>query len=383
MKYTVVIVAALWLASTWGCEKTTSTANAPGTDVTAGSRQSESAALASSATASVPRATTGEVADRAPLTVAYSDRAGFTAWKIGIEKGWFDAAGVQVTFKQLEYVPGMETFAAGKVDAVAMTNADALVTASVGAASVGIVLTSYSNGNHRIVARSGVTSVEALKGKTVGVELGFIGHLLLLNALETARLSSSDVSIIDIPAEQAAEALAKGSVDAVAVWQPLTGAVQGSTPQSTVVFTSGEAPGMVYDLLYVSPRSLAGRRNEWLKVVRVWMQIAEFVKDEQNWDEAVNIIASAGSHSSRSYTKLLARTRFLDLKDNIKHFASGDKRASVHHSTRAIDRFHVANKIYKQPMHGAAPFDANVVRALESSGNSASPTLSPTPGGNK
>lgn len=385
MKCAVVIVGALCLPFTWGCEKTKSTANAPaepGAETTAGSREAESAALTSSETDIVPRAATADVAERAPLTVAYSDWAGFAVWKIGVQKAWFDAAGVQVAFERFEYVPAMEAFAAGKVDAVTMTNADALVTASVGAASVGILLTSRSNGSHKIVARSSVPSVAALKGRTVGVELGFIGHLLLLNALETARLSTSDVSIINIPTEQAPEAFTRGSIDAVAVWQPLAGQVQRKAPRSTVVFTSADAPGLVYDLLYVSPRSLAERRDEWVKVARVWMRITEFVRDKQNWDEAVSIIATAGSHASGSKT-LLAETQFLDLNDNIKHFAFGDTLASVHHSSRAIDRFHVANKIYKHLMHDPAHFDASLVRTLDSAANSVSPTPIPTAGGNQ
>src|SRR5690606_1759624 len=119
-------------------------------------------------------------------------------------------------------------------------------------------------------------------------------------------------------------------------------------------------------------------RNEWTTVAQVWMRITEFVRDERNWEEAVRIMASPGDGSPGSYKKLLAGTRFLDLKDNIKHFATGETLASVHHSSRVIDRFNIANKVYKQPMHSSTQFDASVVRALDSAVNSASPIRDPT-----
>ena len=63
-----------------------------------------------------------------PLKIAYSDWPGWVAWQVGIDKGWFKEAGVDVDFEWFEYVPSMEAFSAGKVDAVSMTNGDALVT---------------------------------------------------------------------------------------------------------------------------------------------------------------------------------------------------------------------------------------------------------------
>ena len=50
----------------------------------------------------------------------------------------------------------MEAFSAGKVDAVMMTNGDALVTGATGRAEQCILVTDYSNGNDMIVAKPGI-----------------------------------------------------------------------------------------------------------------------------------------------------------------------------------------------------------------------------------
>ena len=121
-----------------------------------------------------------------PLKIAFSDWPGWTAFEIGIQKGWFKEAGVDVDFSWFEYTPSMEAFAAGKVDAVMMTVGDALVTGAPGARSVGILITDYSNGNDMIVAKKGIGSLKQLKGKKVGLEIGLVEHLLLLKGLEKA-----------------------------------------------------------------------------------------------------------------------------------------------------------------------------------------------------
>ena len=100
--------------------------------------------------------------------------------------------GVDVEFIWFEYVPSMEAFAAGRVDAVCMTNGDALVTGATGKPSVGILINDYSNGNDMIVAAPGIESMKDLKGKKVGIEEGFVEHLLLLTGLEKNGLKPED-----------------------------------------------------------------------------------------------------------------------------------------------------------------------------------------------
>src|SRR4051812_49255689 len=111
----------------------------------------------------------GATAQAEPLKIAYSDWPGWTAFEIGIQKGWFKEAGVDVQFEWFDYLPSMEAFSGGKVDAVTMTNGDALVTGATGAKSKFILITDYSNGNDKIVAAPGITSLEQLKGKKVGL----------------------------------------------------------------------------------------------------------------------------------------------------------------------------------------------------------------------
>ena len=64
----------------------------------------------------------------APLKIGYSDWPGWVAWEVAIEKEWFKEAGVDVQFEWFDYLASMDAFAAGQLDAVCMTNGDALLT---------------------------------------------------------------------------------------------------------------------------------------------------------------------------------------------------------------------------------------------------------------
>src|SRR5262249_29065656 len=203
-----------------------------------------------------------KAAPRAPLTIASSDGRGWTAFEIGIQRGWFKEAGVDTDFEWFEYTPSMEAYAAGKVDAVMMTMGDALVTGAPGPRSVAILVTDYSAGNDMIVARRGIANLKALKGKKVGLEVGLVEHLMLTKALEKAGMKIGDVKIVNVPTHQTAQSLASGDVDAIGAWQPNSGQALKAVAGSKAIFTSADMPGLIYDLVCVNPKSLADRHDE-------------------------------------------------------------------------------------------------------------------------
>ena len=300
------------------------------------------------------------------LTIAYSDWPGWVAWEVAIQKGWFAEAGVNVDFKWFEYVPSMEAFSAGKVDAVCVTNGDALVTGATGAKSISILLNDYSNGNDMIVAKPGITSVAQLKGKKIGVEVGFVDHLLLLYALKSANLTEKDVKLVKVATDQTPQALKSGSVDAIGAWQPNSGAALKLVPGSTPIFTSASVPGIIYDQLAVSPKSLAERRADWVKVVKVWDRVAKFVRDEKNLDEAAKIMGARVGMPGDQYKALMKGTYFLDLAEGQKHWQKAEGLESVYGSSKIVDDFNVKNTVYKAAQKPEEYLDATLaVEALK------------------
>jgi NitT/TauT family transport system substrate-binding protein len=297
---------------------------------------------------------------KAPLKIAFSDWPGWTAFEIGIQKGWFKEAGVDVEFSWFEYTPSMEAFAANKVDAVMMTMGDALVTGAPGARSVAILITDYSNGNDMIVAKKGITSLKALKGKKIGLEIGLVEHLMLLKGLEKVGMKESDVKLIAVPTHQTAQSLASGDVDAIGAWQPNAGQALKAVPGSKAILTSKDLPGLIYDLVCVSPKSLAQRRADWVKVVKVWNRIEAFVTDPAHRAEAVKIMAARAGVPADEYGKFLPGTRFLTPQEAMGRFQKKDTLDSLYGSGKVADDFNVANKVYAKSQNLADYIDASL-----------------------
>jgi NitT/TauT family transport system substrate-binding protein len=330
-----------------GCSKSTTSSSGGSTDKPAAA----AAPMPGSAAATVaPPPAPTPTPSGPPLRIAYSDWPGWVAWEVAIQKGWFKEAGVEVDFKWFEYVPSMEAYSAGKVDAVCVTNGDALVTGSNGGKSVAILLNDYSDGNDMIVAKAGITSVAQLKGKKVGVEVGFVDHLLLMYALKAANLTDKDIKIVNVPTDQTPQTLKSGSVDAIAAWQPNSGAALKLVAGSTPIFSSKDVPGIIYDELVVNPKSLAERKADWQKVIKVWDRVAKFIHDEKTVDEAAKIMSARVSLTPADYKKLMAGTHIMDLAEAKKHWQKADGLESVYGSSKIVDDFNVKNKVYKAAM---------------------------------
>ena len=299
-----------------------------------------------------------------PLVVGYSDWPGWVAWEVAIEKQWFAEAGLEVEFEWFDYAASMEAFAAGQLDAVTMTNGDTLVTGSTGAQAVMILVGDYSNGNDMVVAAPGIQSVVDLKGKRVGVEVGFVGHLLLLDALESVGLTESDVELVNIPTNEAPQVLASGDVDAIVAWQPNSGQSLSRVPGSTAIYTSGDQPGLIYDVLAVSPTSLNANREDWGKVVEVWYRVVDYILDPATEADAVSIMAARVGLTPDQYAPLLAGTKLLTLEEAKGYFQQTEGFDSLVGSSRISDEFNRKYDVYREPQNLDAYIDASFTLGL-------------------
>jgi NitT/TauT family transport system substrate-binding protein len=299
-----------------------------------------------------------------PLKIGYSDWPGWVAWEVGIEKGWFKEADVDVRFEWFDYVASMDAFAAGKLDAVAMTNGDTLVTGATGAKGVMYLINDYSNGNDMVIAAPGIDSVKDLKGKKIGVEIGFVSHLLLLDALKQNGLSESDVELVNVPTNETPQVLASGQVDAIVAWQPNSGMALKLVPGSKAVFTSADQPGLIYDVLAVSPESLSQRRDDWLKVLKVWYRIVDYIGSPETHADAVKIMSSRVGISPDEYSTIMKGTHIMTLEEAKKAFAKGDGYTSIYGSSKISDDFNVANKVYDDPQDVDSYVDPSLTNGL-------------------
>src|SRR5882762_833338 len=214
----------------------------------------------------------------APLKIAFSDWPGYTLLEVAKQKGWFKEAGLDVELAWFEYLPSIDAFSAGKVDAVTIVATDAMVTGANGGKSKIIALLDYSDGSDMIVGAPGVQSIKDLKGKKVGIEVTLVEHLLLLKALEANGMTQDDVDLVNTATDKTPETLGSGKVAAIGAWYPISGQAL-KVAGSKKLYTSAEAKGLIYDVLAVNPSSYAKHKPEWVKIAQIYYRCVDYLKD--------------------------------------------------------------------------------------------------------
>jgi len=292
-----------------------------------------------------------------PLKIGYSDWPGWVAWQIAIDKGWLKEAGLDVVFQWFDYSASMDAFGAGKIDADLVTNGDALVMGSGGGKSVMIMLTDYSNGNDMIVARPGIKSLTQLKGQKVGIETGLVEHLLLLNGLKKAGMKETDVTLVNTKTNETPQVLASGQVAAIGAWQPNSGQAMKAVPGAKPIYTSAQAPGLIYDVLAIKPGTAKSHAGEWQKLMIVWDRVVHYIDDPKTVDDAVKIMSARVGLSPDQYRPLLKGTHLIDLAEGRRVFEQGPGLSSLYGSTETANDFNFANGVYKQKQDIASYID--------------------------
>src|SRR4029453_9895605 len=108
---------------------------------------------------------------RDKFTLAVSIYVGWMPWyyakDFGILKKWAERYKISIDVVEMDYIPSVEAYVAGKVDAVVMTNMEALdMPARSGVDSTALIVGDYSNGNDALLVR-GIADVKGLKGTSV------------------------------------------------------------------------------------------------------------------------------------------------------------------------------------------------------------------------
>lgn len=299
-----------------------------------------------------------------PLHIGYSDWPGWVAWQVAIDKGWVKDAGVDAKFEWFDYSASMDAFSAGKLDADMVTNGDALVMGGNGSKSVMIMLTDYSNGNDMIVGKPGTKSLADLKGQKVGIEVGLVEHLLLVNGLQKMGIPEDSVSLVNVKTNETPQVLSSGSVAAIGAWQPVAGEAMKGAPGAHPLYTSAQQPGLIYDVIAVKPESYAAHKEDWRKLVGVWDKVVKYIGDPKTRPDALKIMAARTGVTPEAYGKFLNGTKLLTLAEAKAIFVDKDGFGSLYGSSRNADRFNVKFKVYKDPQDVKTYIDPSLADAL-------------------
>jgi NitT/TauT family transport system substrate-binding protein len=217
-------------------------------------------------------------AAQSKFRVAWSHYTGWEPWgyaqATGIMKKWASKNGIDVEVVLVnDYVESINLYTAGKFEACAMTNMDALTIPAVGGIdTTALIVGSFSNGNDGIVVKGGNT-VKDLKGRSVKLVEFSVSHYLLARALAMNGMTEKDVRTVNTSDADIAAVFASDAKGAAVTWNPPLQQARNAKG-AKMIFDSSQIPGEIIDLMVVKTnapetlrKALAGAWYEAMKVM--------------------------------------------------------------------------------------------------------------------
>ena len=246
------------------------------------------------------------------FTVAWSIYVGWMPWEYaddsGILKKWADKYGIEIELVRMDYLPSIEAYAAGQVDACTMTNMDCLgIPASSGIDSTAVIVGDYSNGNDAVLTRG--LDVMGLAGQRVNLVELSVSHYLLARALEKNGMSEADLQVVNTSdADIGPIFLADKSQKAVVTWNPIVMEIE-QAPGVDKIFTSADIPGEILDLMVVRTEVLEKNPALGKALAGAWYEVMGIMsKRGPAGDAAIAAMAEASEATVTEYRSQLKTT---------------------------------------------------------------------------
>jgi ABC-type nitrate/sulfonate/bicarbonate transport system substrate-binding protein len=184
----------------------------------------------------------------AVLAVAVGNNFNHVPSFVGVEKGIFLKHGVDVKLKVLSTGQEMaKALQAGEVQAIGSAYSNYPLAVERGMAARGVVglmgdrTGRYWDESVAIWTRkgTGITKIEDLAGRRVGTPAGGTADEYLGVVLKKKGVPRDKVSVLNVPPGNIVSALAGGSVEAVACWEPFASLIQAKVPDAVLLSRGG------------------------------------------------------------------------------------------------------------------------------------------------
>ncbi|MBN1183110.1 MAG: ABC transporter substrate-binding protein [Bacteroidales bacterium] len=262
--------------------------------------------------------------------VAWSIYAGWNPWAYAKEAGIIDKYakkyGINIKLVKMDYIPSIEAYTSGEVDACVMTNMDALtIPVASGIPTTSVILGDFSNGNDAILVRDNL-QIANLKDQKVSLVEYSVSHYLLSRALDKNGMKDDDVKVINVSDSDIAPAFVSNKDQKVVVtWNPLVMEIM-QTPGITKIFDSSQIPGEILDMMMINKKVLDANPNLAKALNEIWFEVMTIMSTRgPKADAALEVMAKAGGSSLTEYKAQLKTTAMFYKAQDAVDYMSGEE----------------------------------------------------------
>ena len=258
------------------------------------------------------------MAAKKEFKVAWSIYVGWMPWdyaqKEGIVDKWAKKYGIKIDLVQVnDYIESINQYTAGKFDACAMTNMDALtIPAAGGVDSTAVIINDFSNGNDGIILKGHGHALKDIKGQTVNLVALSVSHYLLARALESVKLTEKDLKVLNTSDADIVAAYGTPDVTAVVTWNPQLSTIRASD-NGTMVFDSSKIPGEIIDMMVANTKTLKENPALGKALTGIWYEVMGIMfKGDAKAKAAREMMAKSSGTDLKGFESQLATTRLFN-----------------------------------------------------------------------
>ncbi len=267
-------------------------------------------------------------------------------------KGFYREEGLEVDLVEYSSLVDAQTaMGRGHLDVLCSTIVEVLlITLPDGTAPQVIMVPDYSKGADVILANKDlVPDIRALKGKTIGLELGSLGQYMLTRALQQNQLQPGDVTVNGMDQLRLSEALQSDKIQAAISYPPVSVEIlrQG---KAHVIYSSNDLPGEILDAVSASPQTLQRISDLGPRMRRVWDRALKYLQEHPQ--ESIEIMAAHEKISTEEFRLALEGIELLPAqRQEYYYFTQGKLKeilsavqkimqdAGTIHELRPVDNF--------------------------------------------
>lgn len=273
----------------------------------------ETSAAAGDATA--PAETTAE-GEAAVVRMGIEPWIGYGPWWVADANGYDTANGCDIQITNFTTDADINSaFAAGQLDVSNIATHTGLRFIGAGLPVKIVLFEDVSRTADAMLAGPGVESIADIEGKTVAFEEGTTSDLLLQYALAQNGLSIDDVEVVPISAADAGAAAIAGRVDVAVTYEPYLTAALNQDPDFNLIYTAGERPGLISDILVANSDFAAENPDAITCALKAWGQAVDFYNS--NTEEAQQIIAESVGAKPEELKESFAGVDLYDLAQSL------------------------------------------------------------------
>lgn len=246
--------------------------------------------------------------------LATSIYVGWMPWMYAAQKGYLKqeaaAKGMDIRLVRGDYADTIDQFIRGDVDAVTITNVDALSALAASGVLADVVLVgSFSNGNDAVLVNAQAPA--NLSGAKLALVENSVSQYLLDRYLEAQKIDAKSVTVFPASDSDLAKKLASAGdgLTGVVTWQPIVGDIE-SRLKARRVTDSSKFPKEIADLLIVRRSVLKAHPEFAQALLTTWFKVMQDLEGANKAD-TVKQIAQLSGDTPESYQSQLGTTILL------------------------------------------------------------------------